>query len=144
MRDQKWIFGAVESYYTLYYAVIFLSMTKICLVYSAKSRYIIQRSFAKSSIIHVQQSNIYVLFFQQGEYILPDHLSYTARDLIPRILTVDPMMRISIPGIRQHPWFSSKLPPYLAAPPLDTTEQAREVRALFILSQQNNIIRMNQ
>ncbi|XP_033145973.1 SNF1-related protein kinase catalytic subunit alpha KIN12 isoform X2 [Brassica rapa] len=68
----------------------------------------------------------------KGEYILPDHLSYAARDLIPRILTVDPMMRISIPGIRQHPWFSSKLPPYLAAPPLDTTEQAREINEEII------------
>ncbi|XP_033145974.1 SNF1-related protein kinase catalytic subunit alpha KIN12 isoform X3 [Brassica rapa] len=69
---------------------------------------------------------------KKGEYILPDHLSYAARDLIPRILTVDPMMRISIPGIRQHPWFSSKLPPYLAAPPLDTTEQAREINEEII------------
>lgn len=78
--------------------------------------------------------NYVLFFFQKGEYILPDHLSYAARDLIPRILTVDPMMRISIPGIRQHPWFSNQLPPYLAAPPLDTTEQVREVRALFIIS----------
>ncbi|WZZ53417.1 hypothetical protein YC2023_053524 [Brassica napus] len=70
---------------------------------------------------------------KKGEYILPDHLSYAARDLIPRILTVDPMMRISIPGIRQHPWFSTKLPPYLAAPPLDTTEQAREATVAYYL-----------
>ncbi|KAF3555713.1 hypothetical protein F2Q69_00016103 [Brassica cretica] len=42
------------------------------------------------------------------------------------------MMRISIHGIRQHPWFSTKLPPYLAAPPLDTTEQAREINEEII------------
>ncbi|KAJ4902396.1 SNF1-related protein kinase 1.3 [Raphanus sativus] len=69
---------------------------------------------------------------KKGEYVLPDHLSYEARDLIPRILTVDPMMRISIPGIRQHRWFDSKLPPYLAAPPLDNTEQAREINEEII------------
>ncbi|CAH8363547.1 unnamed protein product [Eruca vesicaria subsp. sativa] len=70
---------------------------------------------------------------KKGEYILPEHLSYAARDLIPRILTVDPMMRIDIPGIRQHSWFSNRLPPYLAAPPLDTTEQAREINEETIL-----------
>ncbi|KAF8109355.1 hypothetical protein N665_0097s0010 [Sinapis alba] len=78
--------------------------------------------------------NIPSLFskIKKGEYILPEHLSYAARDLIPRILTVDPMMRISIHGIRQHTWFNNQLPPYLAAPPLDTTEQAREINEEII------------
>lgn len=41
---------------------------------------------------------------------------------------VDPLMRISIPAIRQHPWFNNYLPPYLAIPPIDTTKQAKKVR----------------
>ncbi|KUF90846.1 Katanin p80 WD40 repeat-containing subunit B1 [Phytophthora nicotianae] len=52
-----------------------------------------------------------------GMYSLPSHLSEMARDLIPRMLVVDPMKRITIPEIRQHPWFQIDLPPYLQHPP---------------------------
>ncbi|CCI47099.1 unnamed protein product [Albugo candida] len=52
-----------------------------------------------------------------GMYSLPSHLSEYARDLIPRMLIVDPMKRITIPEIRQHPWFQMDLPPYLRTPP---------------------------
>ncbi|KAJ0393091.1 hypothetical protein P43SY_004485 [Pythium insidiosum] len=52
-----------------------------------------------------------------GMYTLPSHLSELARDLIPRMLVVDPMKRITIPEIRQHPWFQQDLPPYLQHPP---------------------------
>ncbi|EOA17917.1 hypothetical protein CARUB_v10006326mg [Capsella rubella] len=73
--------------------------------------------------------NIPILFdkIKKGMYTLPDHLSYFARDLIPRMLMVDPTKRISIPEIRQHPWFNNNLPSYLAIPPLDTTEQANKI-----------------
>lgn len=56
---------------------------------------------------------------------------------------VDPMMRISIPEIRQHPWFNNNLPRYLVIPPLDTTEQAKEVRTYSLYCSKNNIICMN-
>lgn len=49
-----------------------------------------------------------------GIYNLPSHLSPGARDLIPRMLLVDPLKRITIPEIRQHPWFAAHLPRYLA------------------------------
>ncbi|CDP18312.1 unnamed protein product [Coffea canephora] len=49
-----------------------------------------------------------------GIYTLPSHLSPGARDLIPRMLVVDPMKRITIPEIRQHHWFKVHLPRYLA------------------------------
>ncbi|GFR41578.1 hypothetical protein Agub_g2299 [Astrephomene gubernaculifera] len=49
-----------------------------------------------------------------GIYNLPSHLSPGARDLIPRMLLVDPLKRITIPEIRQHPWFNMHLPRYLA------------------------------
>lgn len=49
-------------------------------------------------------------------YPSPNHLSESARDLISRILVVDPIKRISIPEIRRHPWFQKHLPLYIAIP----------------------------
>jgi 5'-AMP-activated protein kinase catalytic alpha subunit len=62
-----------------------------------------------------------------GIYTLPSHLSPGARDLIPRMLVVDPMKRVTIPEIRQHPWFQAHLPRYLAVPPPDTVQQAKKI-----------------
>ncbi|XP_031499222.1 SNF1-related protein kinase catalytic subunit alpha KIN10-like [Nymphaea colorata] len=62
-----------------------------------------------------------------GIYTLPSHLSVGARDLIPRMLVVDPLKRITIPEIRQHPWFQAHLPRYLAVPPPDTLQQAKKI-----------------
>jgi 5'-AMP-activated protein kinase catalytic alpha subunit len=61
-----------------------------------------------------------------GIYTLPSHLSSGARDLIPRMLVVDHMKRMTIPEIRQHPWFQEKLPRYLAVPSPDTIQQAKK------------------
>ncbi|CAA7055428.1 unnamed protein product [Microthlaspi erraticum] len=61
---------------------------------------------------------------KRGEYTLPNHLSRDVKDLIPRMLTVEPLRRISIPEIRQHPWFHNDLPHDLAVPPSDAREQA--------------------
>ncbi|CAK4076612.1 unnamed protein product [Aphanomyces euteiches] len=62
-----------------------------------------------------------------GMYSLPSHLSEDARDLIPRMLVVDPMKRITIPEIRQHPWFQTNLPPYLQHPPESLEQEARKI-----------------
>ncbi|CAM8987581.1 unnamed protein product [Rhodiola kirilowii] len=62
-----------------------------------------------------------------GIYTLPSHLSPGARDLIPRMLVVDPLKRITIPEIRKHPWFQAHLPRYLAVPPPDTMQQAKKI-----------------
>ncbi|URE18813.1 SNF1-related protein kinase [Musa troglodytarum] len=62
-----------------------------------------------------------------GIYTLPSHLSALARDLIPRMLIVDPMKRITIREIREHPWFQTRLPRYLAVPPPDTMQQAKKI-----------------
>ena len=51
---------------------------------------------------------------KNGIYSLPHHLSPGARDLIPRMLLVNPMKRITIAEIRQHQWFTTHLPRYLA------------------------------
>ncbi|KDD75259.1 protein kinase, partial [Helicosporidium sp. ATCC 50920] len=58
-----------------------------------------------------------------GIYTLPSHLSPAARDLIPRMLLVDPLKRITIPEIRAHPWFALHLPRYLAVPHADPLGQ---------------------
>ncbi|KAL8154198.1 hypothetical protein V2J09_011958 [Rumex salicifolius] len=62
-----------------------------------------------------------------GIYTLPSHLSPGARDLIPRMLVVDPMKRVTISDIRQHAWFQARLPRYLAVPPPDTMQQAKKI-----------------
>ncbi|MBA0848214.1 hypothetical protein Goshw_029794 [Gossypium schwendimanii] len=62
-----------------------------------------------------------------GIYTLPSHLSPGSRDLIPRMLVVDPMKRMTIPEIRQHPWFQAHLPRYLAVPPPDSMQQAKKI-----------------
>ncbi|KAG6522232.1 hypothetical protein ZIOFF_019370 [Zingiber officinale] len=62
-----------------------------------------------------------------GIYTLPSHLSALARDLIPRMLVVDPMKRITIREIREHAWFKTRLPRYLAVPPPDTSQQAKKI-----------------
>ena len=50
---------------------------------------------------------------KNGVYNIPNYLSAQARDLIWRMLVVDPLKRISIPEIRQHPWFAQNMPRYL-------------------------------
>ncbi|XAR50017.1 Non-specific serine/threonine protein kinase [Bertholletia excelsa] len=62
-----------------------------------------------------------------GIYTLPSHLSPGARDLIPRMLIVDPMKRITIPEIRQHFWFKTHLPSYLAVQPPDPMQLIKKV-----------------
>ena len=64
---------------------------------------------------------------KSGMYSLPSHLSQLARNLIPRMLEVDPMKRITIGEIRVHPWFQHKLPPYLRHPPELMEKQERTI-----------------
>ncbi|KAH0762758.1 hypothetical protein KY290_018831 [Solanum tuberosum] len=64
---------------------------------------------------------------KSGVYTLPSHLSPLARDLIPRMLIVDPMKRISVPDIRQHQWFKIHLPRYLAVPPPDARQHLKKL-----------------
>jgi 5'-AMP-activated protein kinase catalytic alpha subunit len=69
---------------------------------------------------------------KSGMYSLPTHLSQLAKNLIPRMLEVDPMKRITIPEIRLHPWFQHKLPPYLRHPPELMEKQERVVDSQVI------------
>lgn len=47
---------------------------------------------------------------QMGQYHLPSDLPKDLRDLIKQMLTVDPDKRITLEGIKAHPWFNS-IPP---------------------------------
>lgn len=52
---------------------------------------------------------------KHGHFTLPGHLSEHSRSILVRMLTVDPVKRISIREIRRHAWFRSSLPPYLSS-----------------------------
>jgi len=54
--------------------------------------------------------NIPELFkkIKQGRYSLPAHLSNAAKDLITRMLDVNPLMRISLQDICNHSWFKDE------------------------------------
>eukprot|EP01006_Ploeotia_vitrea_P055583 TRINITY_DN68013_c7_g1_i1.p1 TRINITY_DN68013_c7_g1~~TRINITY_DN68013_c7_g1_i1.p1 ORF type:complete len:678 (+),score=340.85 TRINITY_DN68013_c7_g1_i1:41-2074(+) len=60
--------------------------------------------------------NIRILFrkINNGVYSIPSYISDDARDLIQKMLVVDPMKRITIAQIRQHRWFLADLPQYLS------------------------------
>ena len=49
----------------------------------------------------------------EGVYNKPSYLSPEARDLLERMLAVDPVKRITVPEIMQHPFFTTDLPRYL-------------------------------
>lgn len=62
--------------------------------------------------------NIPYLFrkIRGGIYILPSYLSDVSKDIISKMLIIDPMKRINIKEIRRHPWFRQNLPSYLEIP----------------------------
>jgi serine/threonine protein kinase len=56
-------------------------------------------------------------FLSDGFYILPSFLSESSKDLFSKILDTDPERRLSIDGIRSHPWFLQDQRRYLAMEP---------------------------
>ncbi|CAL5356694.1 unnamed protein product [Camellia sinensis] len=70
---------------------------------------------------------------KNGVYTLPNQLSHGARDLIARILTIDPINRISIPEIRQHPWFQQDLPQHIAMPSVIAAYDTKKINEGIIL-----------
>lgn len=69
---------------------------------------------------------------KSGMYSLPSHLSQSARELILRMLVVDPIKRITIADVRQHPWYQHKLPAYLTLPPAMIETQERYIDAEIV------------
>jgi len=60
-----------------------------------------------------------------GIFTLPGHMSDDIKDLISRMLVVDPLQRITIPEIRRHRWFTINLPLYLSVTPDQIMSQFR-------------------
>ena len=56
-----------------------------------------------------KQTNKLYQKIRECKYILPENISDAAKDLIFRMLQKNPLDRITIPEIKQHKWFSSKL-----------------------------------
>ncbi|CAN9430636.1 unnamed protein product [Alternaria alternata] len=54
-----------------------------------------------------------------GQYSTPSYLSPGATSLIRKMLMVNPVHRITIPELRQDPWFTKDLPAYLEPPAQD-------------------------
>lgn len=69
---------------------------------------------------------------KSGMYSLPSHLSQSARELILRMLVVDPIKRITIAEVRQHAWYQHKLPAYLTLPPAMIETQERYIDAEIV------------
>eukprot|EP00479_Gromia_sphaerica_P001197 TRINITY_DN11362_c0_g1_i1.p2 TRINITY_DN11362_c0_g1~~TRINITY_DN11362_c0_g1_i1.p2 ORF type:complete len:59 (+),score=7.29 TRINITY_DN11362_c0_g1_i1:152-328(+) len=57
---------------------------------------------------------------------MPSYLSRHIQDLIHRMLAVDPIKRISIAEIRQHPWFQHNLSMYLSLSATETIKQTEK------------------
>lgn len=49
----------------------------------------------------------------EGRYYLPLYLSPGSKDLIVRMIQRDPRCRITIPEIKNHPWYATDLPFYI-------------------------------
>ncbi|KAI0713112.1 CAMK/CAMKL/AMPK protein kinase [Cerioporus squamosus] len=66
-----------------------------------------------------EDDDVQTLFskISQGVYHLPSYLSPEAKGLINGMLAVDPVKRITIPEIMQHPFFTTDLPNYLSPLP---------------------------
>ncbi|KAJ3450246.1 serine/threonine-protein kinase brsk2-like protein [Anaeramoeba flamelloides] len=47
---------------------------------------------------------------KRGDYIMPKNLTNNEKDLIRKILVVDPLKRITIDEIKKHPYFTSNFP----------------------------------
>ncbi|KAJ4829918.1 SNF1- protein kinase catalytic subunit alpha kin10 [Turnera subulata] len=69
---------------------------------------------------------------QGGKYSLKRITSPGGRDLISRMLVVDPLKRLTIPEICQHPWIQRCLAPYLAVPLLPLLQQAQKIEEAIL------------
>jgi 5'-AMP-activated protein kinase, catalytic alpha subunit len=59
--------------------------------------------------------NIRNLFkkIKAGQYSIPSYVSPSARDLLSRMLVIDPLKRATMKEVMVHPWFKHRLPPCL-------------------------------
>eukprot|EP01062_Namystynia_karyoxenos_P015707 TRINITY_DN1571_c0_g1_i1.p1 TRINITY_DN1571_c0_g1~~TRINITY_DN1571_c0_g1_i1.p1 ORF type:complete len:660 (+),score=214.85 TRINITY_DN1571_c0_g1_i1:85-2064(+) len=61
---------------------------------------------------------------KEGRYHMPSYVPPAAKDVIQRILVVDPLERITIPQVRELEWFKDGLAPYLELRPSELAADA--------------------
>lgn len=64
---------------------------------------------------------------KSGMFTLPNYLSHSSKDLILRMLVVDPLKRISMKDLKKHPWYQFRLPIYLTLSPMVMDIQERSI-----------------
>lgn len=108
MQGQKSTSGVRESFYMSCFAAGSHSKMKMCRCCSRKS-----------AVSHAQLSIFVFLILcgTEGTFHLPSYLSPEAKNLITSMLVVDPVKRITVPEITQHPFFTTNLPRYLTPLP---------------------------
>eukprot|EP00668_Euglena_longa_P005737 GGOE01006772.1.p1 GENE.GGOE01006772.1~~GGOE01006772.1.p1 ORF type:complete len:609 (+),score=149.25 GGOE01006772.1:95-1921(+) len=75
---------------------------------------------------------------KEGNYPEPHFLTPGAKELIAKMLVVDPLTRITIAEVRRTPWFLEDLPDYLVDPPR-TSHSAIDPHLLHIVAQQMDV-----
>ncbi|CEP19895.1 hypothetical protein [Parasitella parasitica] len=67
-----------------------------------------------------------------GKYKIPEHLSDEARDLITKILVINPAKRLTMKQVQSHPWFTKDPPPNMTTlpDPPTATEIGRPVASV--------------
>jgi serine/threonine protein kinase len=59
---------------------------------------------------------------ETGSYVVPNFLSREAKDLIHRMIEVEPSKRISVHEIKNHPWMRERVPLYAHVPSAFTAQ----------------------
>ncbi|KAL5107235.1 5'-AMP-activated protein kinase catalytic subunit alpha-2 [Taenia crassiceps] len=74
-----------------------------------------------------------------GFFHMPEWLGASVRDLLKKMLTVDPIKRISIDDIRKHPWFVIDLPLHLFPQERDEDASIIDKEAVYEVCQACNV-----
>jgi tRNA A-37 threonylcarbamoyl transferase component Bud32 len=74
---------------------------------------------------HDNMRNLFRLI-RRGRYAEPTHVSDAAKDVLSRMLVVEPMKRATMSEIRSHPWFNVDLPAYIATPSMGGSFQSSQ------------------
>lgn len=82
-------------------------------------------------------SNIGNLFrkIQVAEYVVPSHVSPQARDLLRRMLVVNPLERATIEQVMQHPWLRPNFPGYLLSLHYGTVLETTRFAKNYVLTE---------
>lgn len=69
---------------------------------------------------------------KEAKYYMPNYITEEVKDLINRMLQPNPVKRITMKEIKQHPWYSKDLPTYLSELTFHTAKYSQEVDPAII------------